>query len=117
VAGLVAGTGQSFAATLGLVESEVTVKTSDGTCDAALIRPASGAYPDVIIWPDAAGLRPSMREMAKRLAVEGYSVPGEARLVRARHAGRGWGADLRQSAGRARMEQAGRAVQDARVSA
>jgi carboxymethylenebutenolidase len=28
----------------------------------------------VIIWPDAAGLRPSMRDMAKRLAAEGYSV-------------------------------------------
>jgi carboxymethylenebutenolidase len=28
----------------------------------------------VIIWPDAAGLRPSMRDMAKRLAAEGYSI-------------------------------------------
>ncbi|HUH93864.1 MAG TPA: dienelactone hydrolase family protein [Casimicrobiaceae bacterium] len=73
-AGLVAATGQSFAATLGVVESDVTVKTPDGTCDAAFIHPASGAYPGVIIWPDAAGLRPSMRDMAKRLAVEGYSV-------------------------------------------
>ena len=30
--------------------------------------------PGVIIWPDAFGLRPSMRDMAKRLAVAGYSV-------------------------------------------
>ena len=73
-AGLVAATRQSFAATLEVVESEVTVKTPDGTCDAAFIHPASGAYPGVIIWPDAGGLRPSMRDMAKRLAAEGYSV-------------------------------------------
>lgn len=73
-AGLVAATRQSFAATLEVVESEVTVKTPDGTCDAAFIHPASGAYPGVIIWPDALGLRPSMRDMAKRLAAEGYSV-------------------------------------------
>jgi carboxymethylenebutenolidase len=28
----------------------------------------------VLIWPDAFGLRPSMRNMGKRLAAEGYSV-------------------------------------------
>ncbi len=73
-AGLVAATGQSFAATLAVVETEVTVKTPDGTCDAAFIHPASGAYPGVIIWADALGLRPTMRDMAKRLAADGYSV-------------------------------------------
>jgi carboxymethylenebutenolidase len=73
-AGLVAATGQSFAATLTIVETEVTVKTPDGICDAAFIHPASGAYPGVILWPDAAGLRPTMRDMAKRLAADGYSV-------------------------------------------
>ncbi len=73
-AGLVAATGGSLAATLSVVESDVTVKTPDGTCDAAFTHPESGAYPGVIIWPDAAGLRPTMRDMAKRLAAEGYSV-------------------------------------------
>jgi carboxymethylenebutenolidase len=73
-AGLVAATGPSLAATLAVVESDVTVKTPDGTCDAAFIHPASGAYPGVIVWPDAAGLRPTMRDMAKRVAAEGYSV-------------------------------------------
>ncbi len=73
-AGLVAATGPSFAATLSVVESDVTVKTPDGACDAAFIHPALGAYPGVIIWPDAAGLRPTMRDMAKRVAAEGYSV-------------------------------------------
>ena len=73
-AGLVAATGQSFAAALDVVESDVTVKTPDGTCDAAFIHPASGAYPGVIIWPDAGGLRPSMRDIGKRIAADGYSV-------------------------------------------
>ena len=73
-AGLVAATGQSLAATLAVVETEVTVRTPDGTCDAAFIHPASGAYPGVIIWADALGLRPTMRDMAKRLAADGYSV-------------------------------------------
>ena len=73
-AGLVAAAGQSLAATLAVVETEVTVKTPDGACDAAFIHPASGAYPGVIIWADALGLRPTMRDMAKRLAADGYSV-------------------------------------------
>src|SRR6516164_6991379 len=73
-AGLVAATGHSFAATLDVVESDVTINTPDGTCDAAFIHPASGAYPGVIIWPDAGGLRPSFRDMGKRIAGDGYSV-------------------------------------------
>src|ERR1700753_2935522 len=71
-AGLAAATGS--AATLDVVETDVEVKTPDGTCDAAFIHPASGSHPGVLLWPDAFGLRPSMREMAKRLAAEGYSV-------------------------------------------
>jgi carboxymethylenebutenolidase len=73
-AGLVAATGQSFAAAFPVVETEVTVKTPDGACDAAFVHPASGAHPGVIIWADALGLRPAMRDMAKRLAADGYSV-------------------------------------------
>lgn len=73
-AGLVVATGRSLAAALPVVESDATIKTPDGTCDAAFIHPASGAYPGVIIWADALGLRPTMRDMAKRLAAEGYSV-------------------------------------------
>jgi carboxymethylenebutenolidase len=57
-----------------IVETDVEIKTPDGTCDAAFIHPASGSHAGVLIWPDAFGLRPSMRDMAKRLAAEGYSV-------------------------------------------
>ena len=61
-------------AALPVVESEVSIKTPDGICNAAFIHPASGTHPGVLIWPDAFGLRPSMREIGRRLAAEGYSV-------------------------------------------
>lgn len=56
------------------VETNVEIKTPDGTCDAVFIHPQTGAYPGVVFWPDAFGLRPAIREMAKRLAAGGYSV-------------------------------------------
>jgi carboxymethylenebutenolidase len=43
-------------------------------CDAAFIHPKTGSHAGVLIWPDAFGLRPSMREIARRVAAEGYSV-------------------------------------------
>jgi carboxymethylenebutenolidase len=73
-AGVAAATATASAAGLKVVETDVEVKTPDGTCDATFIHPASGSHPGVLLWPDAFGLRPSMREMAKRLAAEGYSV-------------------------------------------
>jgi len=73
-AGLSAGAGVASAAALAVVETDVSIKTPDGTCDAAFIHPATGAYPGVLIWTDAFGLRPSMRAIARRLAAEGYSV-------------------------------------------
>jgi len=73
-AGLAAAAGSASAADLPVVETHVEVKTSDGVCDAAFIHPASGAHPGVLIWPDAFGLRPSMRDIARRIAAEGYSV-------------------------------------------
>ena len=72
-AGLAAAAGSDVTAQQA-VEKNVEIKTPDGMCDAAFIHPASGAHPAVIIWPDAFGLRPSMRDMAKRLAAAGYSV-------------------------------------------
>src|SRR2546423_15373763 len=72
-AGLVAAA-ESAAAAVDVVEIDVNIKTPDGTCDAAFIRPKSGSHAGVLIWPDAFGLRPSMRDIAKRLAAEGYSV-------------------------------------------
>jgi carboxymethylenebutenolidase len=74
VAAGLAAAGSASGAGMPVVETDVEIKTPDGTCDAAFIHPKSGSHPGVLIWPDAFGLRPSMREMAKRLAAEGYSV-------------------------------------------
>jgi carboxymethylenebutenolidase len=73
-AGLAATAGSASAAALDVVETDVEIKTPDGTCDAAFIHPKTGSHAGVLIWPDAFGLRPSMRDMAMRIAAEGYSV-------------------------------------------
>ena len=73
-AGLAAAAGTDLSAQQQVVETNVAIKTADGTCDAAFLHPASGARPAVVIWPDAFGLRPSMRDIARRLAAEGYAV-------------------------------------------
>jgi carboxymethylenebutenolidase len=72
-AGLAATAGPATAA-LDVIETNIGITTPDGTCDAAFIHPKTGSYPGVLIWPDAFGLRPSMRDIAKRLAAEGYAV-------------------------------------------
>ena len=55
--------------------ADVQVTTPDGVCEAVLIQPAGkGAWPAVLVWPDAFGLRPSFRQMGARLAAEGYTV-------------------------------------------
>jgi carboxymethylenebutenolidase len=74
VAGLAVAASAASAAELPVVESNVQVKTPDGTCDAVFIHPTTGSHPAVLIWPDAFGLRPSLRDIGKRLAAEGYSV-------------------------------------------
>jgi len=72
-AGVVAA-GLPASAAMPVVETMVEIKTPDGTCDAAFSHPTTGTHPAVIIWPDAFGLRPAIREMGKRLAGEGYAV-------------------------------------------
>jgi carboxymethylenebutenolidase len=57
-----------------VTESEVTVKTPDGTADCYFVHPASGTAAAVLVWPDIFGLRPAFRQMGKRLAESGYSV-------------------------------------------
>jgi carboxymethylenebutenolidase len=54
-------------------ESEVEIKTADGTCDAHFVHPAKPTAA-VLVWPDIFGLRPAFREMGKRLAESGYAV-------------------------------------------
>jgi carboxymethylenebutenolidase len=73
VAGVTAATSHGSAQQQ-VVETNVDIKTAAGTCDAAFIHPTTGSHAGVLIWPDAFGLRPSMRDIATRLAGEGYSV-------------------------------------------
>src|SRR5580765_6113701 len=57
-----------------VTEMDVTIKTPDGTADCYFVHPATGTAPGVLVWPDIFGLRPSFRQMGKRLAESGYSV-------------------------------------------
>src|ERR1700727_1493296 len=57
-----------------VVESDVEVKTPDGTADCYFVHPASGTAPGVLVWPDIFGLRPAFRQIGKRLAESGYSA-------------------------------------------
>ena len=57
-----------------LSESGVTFDTADGTMDAFFVHPSQGKHPAVILWPDIASIRESKRNMARRLAGEGYAV-------------------------------------------
>lgn len=71
----VAGLGSAAHAQSGVTETDVEVKTADGTADAALYYPTGkGTWPAVLIWTDIAGLRPAFREMGRRLASQGYVV-------------------------------------------
>ena len=73
------GAGMAFvlqrpANAVAVTESEVKIKTPDGTCDAYFAAPASGRGAAVIMFPDIVGLRPAFRQMGKRLAESGYAV-------------------------------------------
>ncbi|HWE52797.1 MAG TPA: dienelactone hydrolase family protein [Bryobacteraceae bacterium] len=57
-----------------VTESDVNIKTPDGTADCYFVHPASGTAPGVLMWPDIFGLRPAFRQMAKRMAESGHSV-------------------------------------------
>lgn len=73
-AGVVAATGSAAEAAMPVTETDVMIQTPDGMCDAAFIHPTTGSHPGVIVWADAFGLRPVMRDIGKRIAAEGYSV-------------------------------------------
>lgn len=57
-----------------LTETGVTFATDDGTMDAFFVHPAQGKHSAVIFWPDIASVREAKRNMARRLAKEGYAV-------------------------------------------
>ena len=68
------GTSADGAARTGLVESEVSIPTPDGTADAFFVHPAKGSHPAILLWPDIGGLRDVFKDMARRLAGKGFAV-------------------------------------------
>jgi carboxymethylenebutenolidase len=77
-AGVAAGVGgaarASGPAAEEIIDMDVQVNTTAGVCDAALIHPQKGSWPGVILFSDVFGLRPTMRDMAKRLSADGFTV-------------------------------------------
>ena len=69
-----------------LAEEEVDIRTPDGTADCYFVHPADGAAPGVLVWPDIFGLRPTFRQMGRRLAESGYSVLVVNPFYRTKHA-------------------------------
>src|SRR4029453_14801256 len=66
--------GRAGPADLPVTETNVEIKMAEGVCDAAFIHPTTGSHPGVLIWPDAFGLRPAMRDIGRGGAGEGYLV-------------------------------------------
>ncbi len=73
-AGIASTVSPASAEDVAVTETNVEIKTLDGVCDAAFIYPTKGSHPGVLIWTDAFGLRPAMRDIGKRIAAEGYAV-------------------------------------------
>ena len=58
-----------------MIEAAIEIKTQDGTADATLFHPEGARrWPAVMHLTDIAGVRDSHRDMARRLAAEGYAV-------------------------------------------
>jgi carboxymethylenebutenolidase len=58
-----------------VIEQHVEIRTADGTSDGVLFTADDGRpSPGVIFLTDIGGIRPSQRQMAGRVAAEGYTV-------------------------------------------
>jgi carboxymethylenebutenolidase len=58
-----------------VTQRSVEIETADGICPAALSIPdGEGPWPAVIMFPDAGGMRDTMRQMGERLSDLGYVV-------------------------------------------
>src|SRR5215510_4844134 len=77
-----------------VTDSDVMIKTPDGTCDAHFVHPTNGASAAVLVWPDIFGLRPAFRQMSKRLAESGYAVLTVNPFYRTKHAPTGAASDF-----------------------
>ena len=56
-----------------MIEETHQIETSDGTMDCFSVHPAGdGAYPSVILYMDAPGIREELRDFCRRIARSGY---------------------------------------------
>lgn len=52
---------------------QIVLEMADGKCDVYVSRPSgAGPWPAVIVYVDGMGVRPSIREIADRIAAQGY---------------------------------------------
>jgi carboxymethylenebutenolidase len=55
--------------------TEISIETRDGTCRSFVYHPdGQGPWPAVLLYMDGPGIRPAVKEVAERLAKEGYLV-------------------------------------------
>ena len=58
-----------------MIEEDLQIRMTEGSADAVFYRPDDGGrYPGVLYLTDIGGIRPASREMARRLAAEGYAL-------------------------------------------
>src|SRR3546814_19071902 len=58
-----------------MTHEQVAIRTRDGECHAHIMSPGDeGPWPAAIFYADAGGIRPTVVEMAQRLADAGYIV-------------------------------------------
>lgn len=58
-----------------MTESEIEIRTADGTADGLFYQPdGNGLWPGVFFFTDISGIRASQRTMAARICSDGYAV-------------------------------------------
>ena len=57
-----------------MIERAIEIKTAAGTADGYIYEQGTGWWPGVIYYTDIMGIRPANREIAKRIAANGYTV-------------------------------------------
>jgi len=55
-------------------ENIISLKTADGDMETFVVSPGEGAFPPVILYMDAPGIREELYEFARRISRQGYSV-------------------------------------------
>src|SRR5215470_15281036 len=56
-----------------MIEEEIEIRATDGTVDGVLFRPEGERHlPGVIFLTDIGGIRPATRDMARRIAEDGF---------------------------------------------